>query len=166
MSIASADLHKAITALWAARALDTEFNQYWSVADRSIYEVLNDGEGAPQQPFPYCVFGQTVGITTARMTGHSVNEKHEIHDVPFEFRIHARVIDGDSRTSKEIAATLAEAVIQEFGGHPTVRPQSMTLDNGIYLIAQLLNDVGIRVSDDVYQWNLSYLFRLDIPVMV
>jgi len=166
MSVAAAALHKAIQTLWNARGLDGEFNRYWSAANRTIYEVLNDGEAAPQQPFPYCVFVQEAGTTTVRMTGHSTNEKHEIHDIPWEFRIHARVIDGNSQTAKEIAAALAEVIIQEFGGHPTMRPQPLTLDSGAHLITQYQNDFGIRTGDDEYQWTISYLFRLDVPVMV
>ncbi len=164
MTVAAAsDLHKAVAALWVSTGLNASFNQYWEVANRTVFTVLNDGQAAPQQPTPYCVFEQSAGSTTARMSGvGTINQ--EIRDIPWKFRIHAQLIDGDLRTAKEIAADLAELVLKVFGGHPDTPPQDLTLTNGNFLITQYQSDFGLRTDDDSHQWTIDYLFRLDVPV--
>ena len=104
---------------------------------------------------------------TTRMSFGGANRIREIRDVSVVFRIHARTVDGDSRTGKEIAADLAESITEVFGGHPTTNPTgTITLDNGNHLITDLLRDYGVRTGDDEWQWTLDYRFRLDVPVAV
>ena len=165
MSIASADLLKAINTAWDASTLDATFKALWaaSVTD-SEWVVLEDQEAMAEHPFPYVVFEQTEGTTTDRMSG-GASAIREIRDVPVSFRVHAREISGDSRTAKEIAAYLAEEIMKVFGGHPsTAVTGTMTLTNGNHLITQYQTDYGVRTSDSEYQWTLNYLFRLDVPV--
>lgn len=165
--ITSADLHRAINASWDAHGLDWEFKRLWDEPLRTRFEALNDGEAMPGTPYPYLVIEQSPDTTVTRMSGHAgVEEKHEIHDAPFQFRIHAKTRDGDSRTAKEIAAELAELVLMKYGGHPTVPPKNLALLNGNVLFARRLADWGVKTGDDEYLWIISYMFKLDVPVAV
>ncbi len=167
MSVAAAGIHKAINTIWDSTSLDGPFTNLWvdGITD-SDYQVLNDGAAGPAQPMPYCVFEQSAGSTVARMTGSTRNIKREIQNVPFEFRVHARTKDGDSRTAKEIAAFLVEEIMKVFGGHPTVTPSVLTLDQGNSLLVQYQSDYGVRTGDDEYQWIVSYNILVDSPVAV
>ena len=166
MTVCSADLAKSINTVWDDSTLDAAFRALWdSSVDPDEFPVLNDQEAMPGQPFPYCVFEASAGTTTDRMSGGRTAIR-EIRDVPVEFRVHARAVDGDSRTAKEIAAALAEMVVAQFGGHPTIPPQVLVLGNGNFLLAQYVGDWGIRTGDQEYMWIASYLIRLDIPVAV
>ena len=167
MSVASADLAKALSVVWNASDLNTTFNALWSVASDE-FQVLNDQEAAPDQSqqWPYCVLDMLAGDTTDRMSGESNLSLWEIRDIPVTFQVHAKDVSGDDRTAKEIAAYLAEEILKVYGGHPTVHPTPLTLDNGHFLITQYQNDYGVRTGDDEYSWLISYLFRLDIPVAV
>ena len=164
--VTSAQLHEAINSSWDAHGLDWEFKRLWAEADRSRYEALHDGDAGPETPYPYVVFEQLAGTTVTRMSGHSRNERHEIQDVPFQFRIHAKTRGnfGDDRTAKTIAAELAALIIMKYGGHPTVREKGLTLTDGQVLIAQKQTDWGVKTGDDEYSWVISYIFRLDVPV--
>ncbi len=164
MTVASADLHKGVIAVWNASGLDALFQALYNAGvDSSEFTVLNDQEGAPGQPFPYCVFQQSLGLTTSRMSGPGACLR-EIRDTPWDFKVHAKAVSGDSRTPKGIAAYLVDEIMKVFGGHPTINPTDLSLDNGNFLITQYQNDFGIRTGDEEYQWNLSYIFRLDVPV--
>lgn len=163
MAVLSAALHKALVAVWDT-SLDFEFKRYWSVADRDEFLALNDGEGAPEQPFPYCIFEVTGGDTNARMTGHDKDERHEIHDVPVMFRIYARTHDAGGDTAKDIAAHLAEQITVYYGGHPTRKPKTMTLDQGTVLLMQYDTDFGVRQGEEEHMWQVNYMARLDVPM--
>jgi hypothetical protein len=52
VTVASADLLKALNAAWDASGLTDVFQTYWDAADRAEYPVLNDQEGTPGQPWP------------------------------------------------------------------------------------------------------------------
>ncbi len=165
--VTSADLHAGIASLWDSGKLDDEFTNLWAVADRTSFESLNDEEAAPGNPFPYCVFEVSPGVTTARMSGHSTNENHEIRDVPVQFVIFTRErASPDNRTAKRIAADLAAEVMAIFGGHPTLRPTVPTLSNGSVLIMQYQTDYGARTGDSEHSWVVKYLARLDVPMAV
>ncbi len=165
MAVGTADLHKSVIALWDSSGLVHEFNQYWNIADRSIFPTIHDGEATPGQPFPYCVFPESSSDTVVRMSGHSFTEKHEIRDVGFSFNVYAKALEGNANSAKQIAADLADKIMQKYGGHPTVKEQAMTLDNGAVLLAQHQRDFGIRVGDDEHQWTINYIFRIDTPVV-
>lgn len=167
MSVSTADLLKALNTAWDASSLDATFKALWGAEFVATdYEVLHDSEATPGQPFPYCVLESSAPGTVARMSG-GIDALREIRDIPLIFNIHASTVTGDSRTAKEIAATLAEEVMKVFGGHPTQAPSGViTLDNGNHLITEYQNDYGIRTGDEEYQWRIDYLFRLDVPVMV
>jgi len=166
MTVATADLLKAVNTIWDASALDAVFQALWDagvvVAE---FPVLHDVLAGGEQPFPYCVFEVTEGTTTDRMS-KGVNDVWETRDVPINFRVHARDVDGDARSSKEIAADLAEEIMKVFGGHPTQSPDTPSLDNGNFLIATYQNDFAVREDEDHYVWTIGYNCRLDIPVMV
>lgn len=162
MSVASADLHAAIHAAWDAADLDNEFQGYWPAADQAEFAALYDTEAAPNQPFPYCVYSQGEGNTTARMSGVGPTGRYEIRDVPWQFKIYAR--QTTTTAGKDVAAALAGAVLAAFGGHPTIAPDPPVLANGEALIAQYQGDFGMPVGDDEYMWTINYIFRLDAPV--
>jgi hypothetical protein len=169
MTIAAADLDKAIVAAWDAGGLNAVHTQYWSSDDAAAYPVLHDMEATPGQPFPYTVFEHSPGDITDRMSGHSLTEKHAINDVPVSFRIHADQLPAgnQTKTAKELAAEVAEEIMKVYGGHPTVSPTGVIeLDNGSHLITQYQTDYGVRTEDEVFMWVVSYIFRLDVPIAV
>jgi len=164
--IAIADFCKAMNTAWDASTLDATFKALWSDPTDTEYPVLNDEEALGDQPWPYVVLDQMSQSTSSRMSAEGLANR-EIRDVLVRINIHAKAIDGDSRTAKGIAAYLAEEVMKVFGGHPTISPTAeITLDNGNFLITQFQNDFGIRTGPDEYQWVVTYLFRLDVPVAV
>jgi hypothetical protein len=167
MSVGVADLHKAITTVWDASTLDATFQAlYKSGVSASEFHVLNDGIAGAGQPWPYCVYEVIAGTTTDRMSSVNDGFTREIHDIFCEFRVHARTVEGDSRTPKEIAAFLIEEIMKVFGGHPTQSPTGLTLDNGNFLISQYQSEIGFEIENSRYQWNIQYLFRLDVPQAV
>lgn len=166
MTVGAGDLHKAINIVWDASDLNAAFTDLWeSVVTVSDFVVLNDLEGGPSQPFPFCVYEQ-LGLNVVSRSSGGTSALRQIHDIPWSFHVHARKRDGDSRTAKEIALTLAEEIMKVFGGHPTVTPTGLTLDNGNFLIASFQDDFGFRNGEDEWQWNVNYIFRVDVPVAV
>lgn len=162
--IGSADLHKSVVAVWNTHGLEGEFKKLWDnqVTDRADFVALYDQEAPASQPFPYCVFEQDPGDTTVRMSGHNKNENHEIREIPWQFRVHAKALPGSS--AKQIAAGLAEHIIIRYGGDPNSKPKEMTLDNGNVILAQYRTDYPIREGDEEFQWVVSYIFSVDVPV--
>jgi len=166
MAIGSSDLAQALITVWNANNLETKFTDSWAAAKRTEFIALNDQEAPKGQPWPYCIFEIEPGTTTSRMSGHSINENHEIRDIPISFRVHAKRIDGVGKTAKLIASDLIENIIRIFGGHPTIRSKDLVLDNGSFLIMQYATDWGIYTGDKQYNWLLNYLARLDVPIAV
>jgi len=164
MTVATADLHKAINTAWDASGLNALFQAYWTAAEMARFVVLNDQEAAAGQPYPYCVVGQSSSVNISRMSG-GVNTLRVVRDVTLRFDIYAGQETG--KTAKEVAAELGEELIKVFGGHPTVAATgAIILTNGKHLITQYQNDFGIRIDDNEYQWVVEYLFRIDVPVAV
>ena len=170
MSVAAADIYKAVVAVWAAAGLDSQFKSYWPAADRVEFPALCEAEAEGSHPFPYCVFSLMGGKTKTKMSGAggtASNKHNEIRDIPLRFKIHAKsttVLSG-----KAIAAALADEVLKVFGGHPTVSPafDNYALDNGHILISQYQLDQGMRDEDiEVYVWLIHYNLKSDVPVMV
>lgn len=165
MAVLSADLHKGMNLLWDNHGLNNSFKVNWALADRTQFEALNDQEAAPGTPFPYCIFEQSPGVTLSRMSASvDTEERREVRDIPWSFRIHSKQIEGNSSTAKELAADLADAIIKIVGGHPTVVPFTIPLDHGNVLQTQYQTDYGIDTGDEEYEWFLAYLIRVDIPV--
>lgn len=167
MTVAAADLYTAINTAWDASGLNAAFRALWPSGYGSAdYPVLHDQEASPGQPYPFCVIDQTSSRTINRMTG-GPGRLREIRDVTVTFNVHATNVVGDSRSAKQIAAAMAAEVMKVFGGHPTqAATGAVTLANGKHLITQYQTDYGVRTDDDSYQWVLSYLMRLDIPVAI
>lgn len=155
------ELHKAINDLWDSSSLDNEFKSLWdSSISAADFVVLHDQEASPGQPFPYCIFEQSKRSKPERMSAGSAGLA-EIAEVPWEFRIHARTIAGDSRTAKEIANELTDKIMEKFGGHPTIAPQALMLTNGCVLSVTYDNDYGIRTGEDEYEWRLQYIIKVE-----
>ncbi len=89
----------------------------------------------------------------------------ENRDIPFVFTVHARSLT-NGFTAKKIAALLIEEVIKVFGGHPTVEPQTVTLDNGAVLQTTFMSDWPVREDAQNYSWHVRYIFKVDVPVAV
>lgn len=167
MAVGSADIHQAIVTVWNTYGLEWEFKKNWKIlSNRDEFPALHDQEAGPEQPFPYAVFEILLGDTTSRMSGHSVSELHEIHDIPFNFRVHSRKLKGSGKTAKEIAAELTEKIMIRYGGHPTVSPKTLTLDNGSFLLVEYQTEFGAPTGDDEYRWMVSYIIRIDVPIAV
>jgi len=166
MSVSTAAFYKAIVTAWKNSGLDDLFKALWSDPTSTEYLVLNDQLALGGQPFPFCVMEVVSPTTTDRMSG-GVHALREIRDITVNFNLHARDVDGDTRTNKEIAAYLAEEVMKVFGGHPTQSPSAVIqLENGNHLITRYDNDYSIRTGDEETQWVLVFTFRIDTPVAV
>lgn len=161
MSVGSADLMEAIVVSWDEAELDDQFTDNWGSGDVGNFPVLHDAEATGEQPFPYCVYIMGSPSVVSRMSGIETNRR-EIRDVPFEFHVQAKATDADD--AKTVAAGLAAAIMAQFGGHPKELPGDLTLANGNALIAQYTNDFGVQTGDDEYQWNINYIFKIDVPV--
>ena len=162
----SADLHKAIAALWISSGLDALFQAKWNEADRSKYATLNDAEAAPGTPFPYTVFEAAQPSTDIRMSGRARKQKYHVDDQTWTFSVYA--IPEESKSSKVVASELGDEILKVFGGHPTEEPQTggMELDNGSVLLVQYQYDHFERQADNVWKWSVEYKIKTDKPVMV
>ena len=165
MTVGTADLHKAINTVWNDNDLDDFFTEDWAVGQSTSYPVLNDQKASPGNPFPYCVLDQTTSRIVTRMSDDSGSKRYTI-STDVTFKVHAKVITGDARSAKQIASDLAAEIMKIYGGHPTVQPQSLELDNGTVPNVQFDRDYGIRTGDDEYQWNIHYRFLTDVPVRI
>lgn len=161
----TAELHKAVKDAWDTANLDNWFKNYWSAADRNANIVLHDAEAAPGTPFPYCVFEIMTGNVTTRMSGTS-GINYMVMDISWRFKIFAQ--QAGAYSAKTVAITLADKLLEVFGGHPspTATPASLDLENYGFLITQYLRDYGMRVGDLEHLWVIEYLIRLDMPVAV
>jgi len=162
VSIATADLHEAINTLWDASGLNEKFNTFWATADVASFPTLHDQEATPNQPFPYCVMDATEVHVETRMTKDSVS-KSSIRTCKLQLNIHAEKNANDNRSTKQLAAYLVEEVMKVFGGHPTVRPQALTLTNGDHLLTAYQNDWPLRTELYKYQWAVIYLLTVEVP---
>lgn len=166
MSVGAADLMSSLATAWDSSGLDASFKALWTDPTDANYAVLSDVEAAPDQPFPYCVAEFSKGDTKERMSGHGMT-KWETRDTMLTLNIHATEIDEDLRSAKQIAASLAESVMEQFGGHPTISPQSsLTLVNGGVVLTQYQTDYGVWTDDAMYQWIISYLVRTSVPIAI
>jgi len=165
MSVGQDDLLKSINTIWDASTLDATFKALWTdVPDGDDFPVLHDTEAGGEQPWPYCIFESQPGTVVTRMS-KGTDDLWMIRDEPAMFKIHACEVDGDVRTAKEIAADLVEEIMKVFGGHPTVAPESMSLDNGDHLVTLYQNDYSVREADSCWVWTVNYVFRIDVPEM-
>lgn len=158
----STDIHKALNTVWDASGLEALFTAYWE-SGVGEFLALHDQEAAPGNPFPYCTFRLDPSTTTDRMSGGTETIR-EIRNVPLTFTIHTRRMSAQSDSEKVIGSTLLNKVLEVFGGHPTVKPTAITLDNGKHLITTYQNDFGVRTGDDEYAWVVNYLLKVDVPV--
>jgi len=166
MTIASADLAQALNLVWDASTLDATFQALWGASVVvAEFPVLHDSLAGGEQPFPYCIIEMLAGTTAVRMS-KGVSDLWEVRDVPVNFRVHATDVEGDARSAKEIAADMVEEIMKVFGGHPTVAPTALVLDNGNHLVTVYQNDFSVREAEDHFQWMVSYLAKIDVPVMV
>lgn len=169
MSVASADLIKAINTVWDASTLDASFKALWNAeVAEDEFPVLHDQLAGGGQPFPFCIFEMLAGSRQARMSRDSSVSSNlwEIRDVPVDFRVHATDVAEDARGAKQIAAHLVEEIMKVFGGHATTAPMELTLDNGGVLSSTYQSDRSVRESEDHFVWTVSYIFRVDVPVAV
>jgi hypothetical protein len=164
MSVSGADIAKAVNSLWNSSDLDDQFTAFWTATEIASDTVLNDGEATPGNAFPYCVFTVDPGSTITRMSSSTENRKRQTRQVPLIFHVHAQ--PEGALTAKEVAANMAEEILKIYGGHPTVVPTDLVLDNGNFLISQIITDYGVRTEDDVYQWVINYMLVVDVPVAV
>ena len=162
--ITSADLMKAVETVWSEYTLDSTFKNWWTESQRSSYLTLHDQEALAGQPMPYCVVQEEASNTQGRMSSRNKTGRFETRDVIYQFNVHARQFAGIDKGAKDIARELAEEIIKFYGGHPTVQPKQLILDNGDVLLAQYQTDYPVRTGDEEYQWIIRYLFRLDVPV--
>lgn len=163
MSLTTASLHKAIAANWSTHGLDHAFKQLWAVADRTRYPSLHDGDATPGQPFPYCVFEQQEPTVESRSSGKGSGANRMEISYPILFHVYAAKNAEDSRSAKELAATLAESLMWVFGGHPSFTPKVLTLENADHISTKYINDYPVREGDSEFRWIVEYLFRIDVP---
>ena len=159
--IGSADIHKGVQTTWN-NFVHSSFEAHWG-GDLD-HESLHDQEGEQGFFGPFCVYELKPGNITDRMTAAVSAGRREIRDVPLEFRVHTKQTTGSPKSAKQIAADLAAIVMQIFGGHPTIEPKPITLDNGSVLIAQYQDDFGMKTGETEHSWHVNYILRIDLPV--
>ncbi len=166
MSVTAADLSKAIVAAWNASDLNQTFLSLRPLGG-TVAPVLCDGEAAPGQQMPYCIFVLDDFSSLVRMTGDIVPRfNFDIREATWEFQIYAADVVGDDRSAKEIAAFLAEQVIRVFGGSPIKAPTaSITMDNGQVVLMRYVSDRGERQGDNEWLWVVEYNVWTDFKLM-
>lgn len=168
--MSSRQLIKALYTQWVDEGVDATFTALWP-SDRTDtdFNVFNDGEAPPEQPWPYVVMEQTpLGDVEHRMTGSSPNENSRIQRDLVVFNVWANKVESDSRTAKEIAADMADVVMGVYGDMVSSAQKMLTFDVGAHILTQYIRDYGVRPpeGDDEYQWIVVYEFLYDIPVIV
>ncbi len=168
MSISQADIYEAINTAWDESGLDDLFKSLWSDSvDSTLFPTLHDQEAQSGQPFPYCVIDVGNVNTLERMAGgEDDGEKRETRELEVTFNIFTDTVAGDTRSAKQIAADLVEEVMKVFGGHPTQKAGSLSLNYGNHLITQYQKDYSMHVEDDKYQWVLVEKILIDVPLAV
>ena len=138
----------------------------WNQKIKSVGNLpaLEDTEKVPGANFPYAVVQMGPPEIVSRMSGHTPTEKHLIYEVPVSFRIHTRSEQGASKSAKASAAELGEEVLKAYGGHQTTAPPTPQLATGQHLNTQILREYGVWNGDQTYQWNIEYLFVIDMPI--
>ena len=165
MAVGQADLLQSINAVWDASTLDALFKALWpATPGGDDFSVLHDALAGGEQPWPYCIFDVQPGSISDRMS-KGTNDLWRTEDIPVEFKVFATEVSGDSRSAKGIAAYLVEEIMKVFGGHPTVTPDDLVLDNGNHLVTLYQTAFYIREDNAHWMGSVSYLFRLDIPEM-
>lgn len=157
------DLAEAINSVWDAQSLDSNFTTYWDSGETSLSIVLFDSLARPGQPMPYCVFNIGPPLTINRSSDGSETIS-EIRHTPLSFSVHMRRKSGVSKSPKQVAGELIDEIKKVFGGHPTVKAQALSLDNGRHLITTYVNDFGMASGEDEYVWRINYQVKTDIPV--
>jgi hypothetical protein len=166
MSVGTADFQKAIVTAWDASGLNDTFKALWETGvTADDFPVLHEQEASPDQPFPYCVMELDRPAVESRMYGGE-HANREIRRMMLTFNVHAKRGHG-GLSAKQVAASLADSLMELFGGHPTVKSQaSIELDNGAHLQTQYQTDYPVRTPDYGYQWVVLYQMLVDVPVAV
>jgi len=171
MPSGTADFHAALQAAWDGSGLNDSFQALWPVdVDKTAFPVLHDQEATPDQPFPYCVFETAKPTIATRMT-NTINDKagtkRNFREYPITFNIHAKPIQGNPLSPKQIAAGLSDAVLQVFGGHSSIAPKAeWEMTNGGVLQVRYISDYPVRTELYHYMWVIQYSFLLDVPVAI
>lgn len=161
----SVDLNKAVAALWLVSGLDELIKSYWSVASASLYPTLSEAEAAPGTPMPFATFAAAQPSVDTRMSAAGRRKQH-IRSQTWTFDLYTT--QTDDKSAKEVAAEIADEILQVFGGHPSETPSAMDmeLDNGQVLNVQYQSDHYERQGDTAYLWQVSYSIKTDVPAMV
>jgi len=102
-----------------------------------------------------------------RMSGISEQSpKLHIRDVQLTFNVHTKDRPSEQTTAKEDCATLMDAIMAVFGGHPETPPEDIPLTYGGHLITQFVSDRIIRTQLYRYQGIIQYMLRLDVPFAI
>jgi len=166
MAVGQADLTEAIVTAWNNSGLNDTFKALWSSSYPTEFSALLDQEAPGEQPFPYCVLDSLTASVASRMSSNDTSIREE-RNVSIRFNVHAREIESDSRSCKEIAAFLMGEVLKVFGGHPEVSPMgAIVLTYGNHLLTQYVSDFGVSTGEDEYQWIINYTMKIDVPVAV
>lgn len=152
----TAELQRAITAVWNASAINAAFKAYWNEQQKGLFDVLHFGEAGPSQPWPYCVYVIPVSRKSIGMAGRDRNSRREIRDTMVEFHVFAKAVTTTS--GAELCAAMADQVRQVYGGHPTATPTPVP---GTIRVSPG-DEYPARAGDDEYKWILKYLMRADL----
>ena len=165
--IGQADILKAVVASWGAGGLDGHFTQHWPAGLADEFSPLYDGQ-TPGCPWPRCEFNAPAPTTAVRMTAGpktgGAQRRRELRDQFYEFRVYARGTESGGLGAQDMAAALAAKIIERYGGHPTVTPAPLTLDNGGVVYVQYNTDYGVPQGEDEYLWVIRYKIQVDVPV--
>jgi hypothetical protein len=161
--IASAELHTCIHKAWEDSSLNASFQALWpSTVNPLLWSILLDDEGAPGQPWPYCIVEIENLSVNERMTGKD-DTKREIRSSQVVFNIYAEA--NTTKSAKQNAYDLAEEIQKVYGGHYRYPPSAdLTFTTGNLLLLQYDSDHGINQEQDKYQCVLTYNVLIDFPV--
>lgn len=162
---AAGELDRGLASFWSSYGLDWACKQHWHESLRDHFTALNDTSAAPETPFPYCTFQFGESEPNARSTGLTPGQKREYRDVPLEIVIFAKQLPTGSLSGKAIAAQVAEKIMEQLGGHPTARPNRLTLAHSHHLLTKLMSHYGLSEEEDCYTYTLNYSLKIDSPVM-
>lgn len=169
----SRHLFAAIYSHWyaAGTGLDAAFKalrRSGLTAAETALPTIHEGEARPGTPLPYCVYSQTPGYVESRSSPGSADANtvgRHIRVADVTLRIHATATS--SKTAKDVAADLGDAVLQHFGGSDSTSGATLAIAaasaQGI-IHAQYQSDWFFREGDDEWSFSIRYLFRVDAPV--
>lgn len=147
---------RAVNVRWDAAGLTAAFTAYWPAGEADRYVALTDAVAPANTPRPYCVLEQGDEVIVHESSGKTAGTLQRVLYVPITFTIHT--IQLNDSPAKEIARTLAQLIVEAYGGQP------LQVDDDRHIRTELLTDrPGIEATEDETEvtWILRYRIHID-----